>query len=73
MVRWQGRLEDYFLRLGVVRRVCGSAQCGTQAAERDGKGRDRRIARITFPIWVYVSITGVLVYLLLFKLYGPAM
>ena len=31
----------------------------------------RRIARITFPIWVYVSITGVLVYLLLFKVYGP--
>jgi len=28
----------------------------------------RRIARITFPIWVYVSITGVLVYLLLFRL-----
>ncbi len=31
----------------------------------------RRIARVTFPIWVYVSITGVLVYLLLFRLYGP--
>jgi len=32
----------------------------------------RRIARVTFPIWVYVSITGVLVYLLLFRFYGPA-
>lgn len=32
----------------------------------------RRIARVTFPIWVYVSITGVLVYLLLFRLYRPA-
>ena len=31
----------------------------------------RRIARWTFPIWVYVSITGVLVYLLLFRFYGP--
>lgn len=30
----------------------------------------RRIARVTFPIWVYVSITGVLVYLLLFRFYG---
>jgi putative membrane protein len=25
----------------------------------------RRVARVTFPIWVYVSITGVVVYLLL--------
>ncbi len=32
----------------------------------------RRLARITFPIWVYVSVTGVIVYLLLFRLYGPA-
>ncbi len=31
----------------------------------------RRMARITLPIWLYVSVTGVLVYLLLFKLYGP--
>jgi len=34
--------------------------------------RHRRLARLTFPIWVYVSITGVLVYVLLFRLYGPA-
>jgi len=27
----------------------------------------RRIARITFPIWVYVSATGVLVYVLLYQ------
>lgn len=33
--------------------------------------KHRRIARWTFPIWVYVSITGVLVYLLLFRFYGP--
>lgn len=32
----------------------------------------RRIVRWTFPIWVYVSVTGVMVYLLLFRLYGPA-
>ncbi len=25
----------------------------------------RRIARITFPIWVYVSLTGVIIYLML--------
>ncbi len=28
----------------------------------------RRIARVTFPIWVYVSVTGVLVYLMLYRL-----
>ncbi len=32
----------------------------------------RRIARITFPIWIYVSVTGVIVYVLLFRIYGPA-
>ena len=26
----------------------------------------RRIARITFPIWVYVSLTGVIIYLMLY-------
>jgi putative membrane protein len=27
----------------------------------------RKIARFTFPIWMYVSVTGVLVYLLLYQ------
>lgn len=34
------------------------------------KGRypqHRRLARRTFPIWLYVSVTGVLVYVLLYK------
>ena len=31
--------------------------------------RHRRIARWTFPIWLYVSITGVLVYVFLYLLY----
>jgi uncharacterized membrane protein YozB (DUF420 family) len=35
-------------------------------------GKHRRWARITFPIWVYVSVTGVLVYLFLFRLFAPA-
>jgi uncharacterized membrane protein YozB (DUF420 family) len=29
----------------------------------------RRIARWTLPIWLYVSVTGVIVYLMLYKLY----
>ncbi len=31
--------------------------------------RHRRIARVTFPIWLFVSVTGVLVYLFLYWLY----
>lgn len=37
------------------------------------KGRfpeHRRIAKITFPIWVYVSLTGVVVYALLYHVVG---
>ena len=32
----------------------------------------RRIARWTLPIWLYVSVTGVIVYLMLYHLYPPA-
>jgi uncharacterized membrane protein YozB (DUF420 family) len=28
-----------------------------------------RIARWTFPLWVYVSVTGVVIYLMLYELY----
>ena len=28
----------------------------------------RRLARVTFPVWLYVSTTGVLVYLMLYQL-----
>lgn len=28
----------------------------------------RRIARVTFPIWIYVSVTGVVVYVMLYHL-----
>lgn len=33
--------------------------------------RHRRIARWTYPLWLYVSITGVVVYLMLYHLYRP--
>jgi putative membrane protein len=32
--------------------------------------RHRRIAKWTFPIWLYVSVTGVVVYLMLYHLYA---
>ena len=34
--------------------------------------RHRRIARITFPLWLYVSVTGVIVYLMLYQIYPSA-
>ena len=30
--------------------------------------RHKRIARVTLPIWLYVSVTGVIVYLMLHRL-----
>jgi uncharacterized membrane protein YozB (DUF420 family) len=38
-------------------------------AFRGDFARHRRIARITFPLWLYVSITGVIVYLMLYRIY----
>jgi uncharacterized membrane protein YozB (DUF420 family) len=34
--------------------------------------RHRRVARWTLPIWLYVSVTGVVVYFMLYHMYGPA-
>ena len=35
-------------------------------ALRGSFAKHRKIARVTFPIWMYVSVTGVLVYLILY-------
>jgi uncharacterized membrane protein YozB (DUF420 family) len=35
---------------------------------RDDRARHVRIARWTLPLWLYVSVTGVLVYLMLYQL-----
>jgi putative membrane protein len=35
---------------------------------RSNYARHRSIARFTFPVWTYVSVTGVLVYLMLYHL-----
>ena len=35
---------------------------------RDDK-RHRRIARRTLPVWLFVSVTGVVVYLMLYQLF----
>jgi putative membrane protein len=41
-------------------------------AVRGDYPRHRRIARWTYPLWLYVSVTGVVVYLMLYQLYSPA-
>lgn len=34
--------------------------------------KHKRIARIAWPIWMYVSISGILVYLMLYQIYPAA-
>jgi len=34
--------------------------------------RHRRIARWTMPLWLYVSVTGVVVYVMLYQMFAPA-
>ncbi|TWT39699.1 DUF420 domain-containing protein [Blastopirellula retiformator] len=38
---------------------------------RDNRPRHRKLAKVTFPIWLYVSVTGVLVYLMLYQFFPP--
>ncbi len=33
----------------------------------------RKVARWTWPLWIYVSITGVIIYLMLYQFYTPIM
>lgn len=40
-------------------------------ALREEFDRHRRIARWTLPIWLYVSVTGVVIYWLLYRVYPP--
>lgn len=39
-------------------------------ALREKFDRHRKIARWTYPIWLYVSVTGVVVYIMLYRIYG---
>ncbi|MCF6313753.1 MAG: DUF420 domain-containing protein [Verrucomicrobiales bacterium] len=40
-------------------------------AVRQRFDRHRKLAKWTFPIWLYVSVTGVLVYMMLYQWYPP--
>lgn len=39
-------------------------------ASRERFDEHRRLARFVFPVWAYVSVTGLLVYILLYQIYG---
>ena len=39
---------------------------------RDRRARHRQLARWTLPIWLYVSVTGVVIYVLLYHVYPSA-
>lgn len=65
-----------FLALGTI--FYGLRGTGKWGAGRFNKAdrvqflaRHRRLARWTFPIWLYVSITGVVVYVMLYHLWPP--
>jgi putative membrane protein len=38
---------------------------------KDRRAAHRRLAKFTWPIWFYVSVTGVVVYFMLYILYPP--
>lgn len=38
---------------------------------RDRRDAHRRLSRWTWPIWLFVSVTGVIVYLMLYQIYVP--
>jgi uncharacterized membrane protein YozB (DUF420 family) len=40
-------------------------------ALRERFDQHRRIARWTWPLWMYVSVTGVIIYVMLYHLYPP--
>lgn len=55
---------------------CALGCCGQEvhqaeqlAAAAAWREKHRRLARVTFPIWLYVSVTGVVVYVMLYHLW----
>jgi len=59
-------LSHTALAVGIVPLVLVTLSRGLRAQFE----RHRRIARWTFPLWLYVSITGVIVYWLLYHAYA---
>ena len=53
--------------LGYARVMIAQRQIDRHLRRRDS--RHRAIARWTWPVWMYVSVSGVVVYLLLYQIY----
>ena len=74
-VRFQGRGALRVLYLGILlshtilaAAVLPLVLLTLRNALKERFDRHRRIARLTLPIWFYVSVTGVVVYLMLYQL-----
>ena len=74
-VRFQGEgpLRTVYLSILLTHTVLAAAVPFLAAitltrALRGRFDRHKRIARVTLPIWLYVSITGVVIYLMLYQL-----
>lgn len=67
----QGNLRFFYFTVLITHTVLATANVPLAGltlvrALRSDFGRHRAIARWTLPIWIYVSVTGVVVYVLLY-------
>jgi len=72
---WQGWIRPVYFALLISHTVLAAAVVplvllALIAGLRGRFERHRRIARWAFPIWLYVSVTGVMVYIILYQVYG---
>ena len=67
-----GRIPDLLGVSGNGLLRVGADEAKNRAAMADYTLRHRRLAHWTFPIWLYVSVTGVVVYVMLYHLWPPA-
>jgi putative membrane protein len=49
----------------------GDDQVAERAIAAAHREKHRRWARVTFPVWLYVSVTGIVVYAMLYHLWPP--
>ena len=71
----QGAVRDFYLTLLTSHTVLAVVivplvLTTLYRAWRGWFGRHKQIARWTLPLWLYVSVTGVVVYWMLYHLYG---
>jgi len=69
----QGAIRTVYLTILLTHTILAAAVAPMaiitlQRAWTGQLARHRKLARITLPIWLYVSVTGVVVYLMLYHL-----